>query len=47
MVGPDSYGIARAPYYLGDLPEYSVLRLQGFHLLWRDFPTRFGFDEFL
>ena len=43
MVGPDSYGISRAPHYLGGILEPGLLRLRGFHPLRLDFPTRFGF----
>ncbi len=38
MVPPDSHEISRVPCYLGTRPGATTLRLQGYHLLCRDFP---------
>ena len=35
----NSHGISRVPQYSGDNSETSRFHLQGFHLLWRGFPT--------
>ena len=39
MVGADSHGIPRAPWYLGEqLPQPSSFHLRDFHPLWSPFP---------
>jgi hypothetical protein len=38
VVPPDSHEISRVPCYLGTRPGATTLRLQGYHLLCRDFP---------
>ena len=43
MVLPASHGVSRAPQYLGYQMAICLLRLQGFHFLWRNFPV--GFDS--
>ena len=40
MVLPDSHKVSRAPWYSGSLPnEPNSFRVQGYHLLWLDFPN--------
>ena len=38
MVRPDSRRVSRVPRYLGKRQEPIIFRLQGYHLLWLDFP---------
>ena len=39
MVPVDSDRVSRAPPYSGYLKEFSIFRLQDFHLLWFNFPS--------
>jgi hypothetical protein len=39
MVLPDSYGVSRAPKYLGYRFESRNFRLHGYHILWPSFPA--------
>ena len=41
MVLADSDRVSRAPPYSGSLSEFLKFRLQGFHLLWLNFPVVF------
>ncbi len=39
MVVPDSYGVSRVPHYLEIRSNLTILfHLQGYHLLWLNFP---------
>jgi hypothetical protein len=39
VVLPDSHGVSRVPHYLGYLSRKDYFfRIQGFHLLWPEFP---------
>jgi|YNPNPStandDraft_1061719.scaffolds.fasta_scaffold147948_1 hypothetical protein len=42
VVHPDSRRIPRVPRYLGNIRGDRLLRLQGYYLLWRNFPERFS-----
>lgn len=46
MVGADSHGISRAPWYLGEyILRSSSFRLQDCHFLWSPFPEQFSYDD--